>query len=105
MTVGTASLPSYLVHLSPGKTGQHYWMEREELAFSLWRVKWDGTFGFTREGAKKHISSEFHASSTILVCGTCLGALFPLIQTSNYRALDHHSKVNRQEDGPWSLCF
>lgn len=31
MTVGTASLPSYLVHLSPGKTGQHYPMEREEL--------------------------------------------------------------------------
>lgn len=44
---------------------------------SLWRVRWDGTFGFTREGAKKHISSEFYVLSTELVCGTCLGALFP----------------------------
>jgi hypothetical protein len=35
MTVGTASPPTDLVHLSPGKIGQRYPMERDELLPSV----------------------------------------------------------------------
>lgn len=96
MTVGTASPPSWFILLR--------W--RDEFAIRLlplWRV--NGTFGFTREGTKKHISPKFHFLSTKLVCGYMSWCIIPLnTNISNHHALDHHSKVSRQEDGPWRFC-